>query len=268
MILRGFRTIFTEHDDVPKHIMLDPFLEQLLINIRMQKQGENLMTTCEMEFLTDVMRKHGSLLPEDTSILMLEYFYTVYQSRPYLSHVMKLSEHIGEIVRDNKERSMGMLRFVEQTIVPQSLNTFLAIKNEENKSATSNTLSLMAAKKGRSPVKGSKGQKLLLRKEKELAADRRLKRFNIVTLLEKLHEMLDGHKNQDNLVAQVKSANDRYKSTFGSTSQGLKHLFEMWNIATGSDRSMVPALLDDNSKSIVALVAEMSSEEQTKRTLK
>ena len=27
MILRGFKTVFKEHDDVPKHIMLDPFLD-------------------------------------------------------------------------------------------------------------------------------------------------------------------------------------------------------------------------------------------------
>ena len=34
MILRGFRTVFREHDDVPKHVMLDPFLDQLILNLR------------------------------------------------------------------------------------------------------------------------------------------------------------------------------------------------------------------------------------------
>ena len=93
------------------------------------------MTTCELEFLTSVIRDHGSTLHEDTSILMLEYFFAVYQSRPYLSHVMGLCEQMGRIVRDNKERSMGMLRLVEQKIVPQCLSTFLGLKNEENNSS-------------------------------------------------------------------------------------------------------------------------------------
>ena len=34
MILRGFKTIFREHDDVPKHVMMDPFLDQLIMNLR------------------------------------------------------------------------------------------------------------------------------------------------------------------------------------------------------------------------------------------
>jgi hypothetical protein len=106
---------------------------------------------------------------------------------------MGLCEQMGTIVRENKEKSMGILRLTEQTIIPQSLSTFLGIKNEENKSALTTPLS--QTKKGRSPAKGSKGYNFLLSKEKELASDRRLKRFNIVTLLEKLHEMLDGHKN-------------------------------------------------------------------------
>ena len=55
-------------------------------------------------------------------------------------------------------------------------------------------------KKGRSPQKGSKGHKLLVSREKELAADRRLKRYNLVTLVDTLHEMLSGIKQQDDLV--------------------------------------------------------------------
>ena len=43
MILKGFKTIFREHDDVPKHVMLDPFLEQLIVNLREHKKGQNLM---------------------------------------------------------------------------------------------------------------------------------------------------------------------------------------------------------------------------------
>ena len=77
MILRGFRAAFREHDDVPKHVMLDPFLDQLILNLKQHRKGENLMTTCELEFLTDVIRDHGQVLPEDTATLLLEYFHGV-----------------------------------------------------------------------------------------------------------------------------------------------------------------------------------------------
>ena len=55
MILRGFKTIFREHDDVPKHVMMDPFLDQLIMNLKQHKPGENLMTNMELEFLTGVI---------------------------------------------------------------------------------------------------------------------------------------------------------------------------------------------------------------------
>lgn len=53
-------------------------------------------------------------------------------------------------------------------------------------------LSKHHAKKGRSPPKGSKGRKLLESREREMAADRRLKRFNIIMTLDKLYEAYDG----------------------------------------------------------------------------
>ena len=91
MILRGFKTVFREHEDVPKHVLLDPFLDQLIVNIKQHKAGENLMTTCELEFLTDLVREHGKTLEEDTAALFIEYFHEVMRSRPYLTHTMKLN---------------------------------------------------------------------------------------------------------------------------------------------------------------------------------
>ena len=120
-------------------------------------------------------------------------------SRPYLSHAMKLNEHVGEIVREHKD-SFEVMRFMQQTIVPQTLNAFINIKREEVTRAAQSPLNAINAKKGRSPVKGSKGHKLLLGKEKELAADRRLKRFNLVSILDKLYQVLNGNRQQDDLV--------------------------------------------------------------------
>ena len=57
--------------------MMDPFIDQLIINLKQHKSGENLMTTMELEFLTDVIRDHGQVLQEDTALLLLEYFHGV-----------------------------------------------------------------------------------------------------------------------------------------------------------------------------------------------
>ena len=54
---------------------------------------------------------------------------------------MKLSEHIGSLIYEHKERSMGIMRFVEQTIVPQTLSVLISVKKEEITHATQNPLS-------------------------------------------------------------------------------------------------------------------------------
>ena len=84
--------------------------------------------------------------------------------------------------------------------MPSALNQLIDIKKDEIARAVQNPLSTQNAKKGRSPQKGSKGHKLLLAKDKELASDRRLKRFNIISLIDKLYNVMHGVKNQDNLV--------------------------------------------------------------------
>ena len=121
--------------------------------------------------------------------------------------------------------------------MPQTLNAFISIKNEEIKQATQSPLSAINMKKGRSPQKGSKGHKLLVSREKELAADRRLKRFNLVTLVDTLHEMLNGIKQQDDLVDQVKQALHRYKEALKMSSGGLMHLLTKWGVIVDSSRS-------------------------------
>ena len=87
--------------------------------------------------------------------------------------------------------------------MPSVLTELLTIKKEEIELALKSPLSAHNVKKGRSPKKGSKGYKLLIGKENELQADRKLKRYNIVSLLEKLYEALDGVKTQDTLIENV-----------------------------------------------------------------
>ena len=36
-----------------------------------------MVTTCEVEFLTDIIKEHGSVLQEDTAELILEYFHGI-----------------------------------------------------------------------------------------------------------------------------------------------------------------------------------------------
>ena len=70
------------------------------------------MTTAELEFLTDQVKSYVKVLPEDTIALLLEYFHAINLTRPYLSHAMKLHEHIGEMVREHRD-SFGVMRFVQ-----------------------------------------------------------------------------------------------------------------------------------------------------------
>ena len=55
MILKGFKTLFRDYHDIPRHVLLDPFLDQLIVNLREHAPGENLMTTLEVDFLTEVI---------------------------------------------------------------------------------------------------------------------------------------------------------------------------------------------------------------------
>ena len=80
------------------------------------------MTTLELDFLTEVIQEHAQVLEEDTVLLLLEYFNGVVLRRPYLTHAMKLSESVQILVAEFKERSFAIMRFVEQTMVPQVLN--------------------------------------------------------------------------------------------------------------------------------------------------
>ena len=91
------------------------------------------------------------MLQEDTALLLLEYFHGVFQTRPYLTHSMKLFDHMGSLVNEHKERSMGIMRFVEQSILPSALNQLIDIKKDEIARAVQNPLSSQNAKKGRSP---------------------------------------------------------------------------------------------------------------------
>ena len=49
----------------------------------------------------------------------------------------------------------------------------------------------------------------------------------------------------------------------------MKHLLDKWGVRTVSERSLVPAILSEDSESngIVAIVNEINSDGQTKRTL-
>jgi hypothetical protein len=108
------------------------------------------MTTAELEFLTDQVKSHVKVLQEDTVALLLEYFHMVSLTRPYLSHTMKLNEHIGEMVHQHRD-SFEVMRFVQQSIVPQTLNAFINIKREEITHAAQSPLNAINVKKGRSP---------------------------------------------------------------------------------------------------------------------
>ena len=115
------------------------------------------------------------------------------------------------------------MQYVEETVIPETLQQYTQIKKAE--------VQQLAVK---NPRKGAISQRSPDRKVKnmnrdvEQAADRRLKRNLIVSLLDKLHEALDGAVNQDNLVMQVRQANKVYSETYTAPNNGLEMLLNQW----------------------------------------
>ena len=81
------------------------------------------------------------MLEEDTGLLLLEYLHGVALQRPYLAHAMKIPDSVQILAAEFKERSFAVMRFLEQTMVPQTVSALFAIKNEENVRAVNNPLS-------------------------------------------------------------------------------------------------------------------------------
>ena len=79
------------------------------------------MTTCELEFLTGVAKRHCAMLDEETVSLMLKYFWQIYQSRPFLAHATKLADCISELVTVHKETSVEVMQFIEDTMIQEAL---------------------------------------------------------------------------------------------------------------------------------------------------
>ena len=187
--------------------MLDPFIDQMLQNIKMYKSSWSMTTTTEIEFLKQILANHGNTLDETTTFALLEFFAYVYLHHPYIGKFMGLGEQIAKIVADNREVSNEICNYVQVTLLPQLLGQVLALKKlEQIKSSQSPNPRL----RGKSPKPGSKGQKLLNRKKEEQEADLKVKRYNIINLVERLYRALDGTKYQDTIIEQVKEVDTRY----------------------------------------------------------
>ena len=199
IILKGFSTVFAESEEehVPKHLLLNPFLEQLILNLRQHQEGENLMTTCELEFLTNIIKDHCAMLDEGTVSLLLQYFWRIHRTRPYLAHALKLSTHISELVNVHKETSVEIMQQVEETVIPEALEHYSQIKKSEVElSNAKNTPSQRKSLSKRVPDLSKRTQNArAMNRDIELAAERRLKRHLIISFLDRLHEALDGTVN-------------------------------------------------------------------------
>ena len=121
MALKNFLHIFDVHESIPKHVMLDPFIDQQLQNIKTYKQTWSVTTTSEIEFLKQILVNHSNTLDEQTTHAILEFFAYVYLHHPYIGHMMDLGEHIAQIVEDNKEQSSEICNYIDGTILPQIL---------------------------------------------------------------------------------------------------------------------------------------------------
>ena len=105
MALKNFIHIFKSHDSIPKHVMLDPFIDVMLQNIKTFKSAWSVTTTTEIEFLKQILENHSNTLDEHSIQALLEFFAYVYLHHPYIGNMMALGEVIAKIVEDNKEVS-------------------------------------------------------------------------------------------------------------------------------------------------------------------
>ena len=89
-----------------------------------------MLRALELEFLIDIAKDHVRVLPEQTVHLLIEYLHSCEFQAPSLAHQLKISDLIGELVREHKE-SVIIVRLVEQQIVPHLLQSFNNIKRDE-----------------------------------------------------------------------------------------------------------------------------------------
>ena len=104
---------------------------------------------------------------------------------------MGLGEQIAKIVADNKELSNEICNYVQVTLLPQLLGQVLALKKGEQMKSSQSPIQNPRLR-GKSPKLGFKGQKLLNKKKEEQEADLKVKRYNIINLVERLYRALDG----------------------------------------------------------------------------
>ena len=120
---------------MPRDLLLEPLLDQLVINVRSGKEfggaeDQNMLRALELEFLMDVTKDQVKVLPEETVHLLLEYLHSCGVKSSGLAHQLKLSDLIGQLVQEHKE-SVSIVRLVEQRIAPALLDSFINIKRDE-----------------------------------------------------------------------------------------------------------------------------------------
>ena len=81
----GFKTVVQEHDDVPVKLLLEPFLDQLVTNLRQGPQIENMHRSVELDFMQHVLMDHVKVLPEETIHSLLVYLHAVILISPVLA---------------------------------------------------------------------------------------------------------------------------------------------------------------------------------------
>ena len=223
-----------------------------------------MLRAVELDFLQNIIMGHIKMLPEETVHLLLEYLHAVILISPVLTMQMHLANTVAFMLAEHVD-STTITKLVLDTILPQILTTFINLKHDELTKASQGPIA--HAHKGRSLAKGSKGRKLIDNKAHEMAAGRKIKRFNLVTLLDQLYEAFNGNIQQDNLVEQVKSATKSYKDAFKTKSTGLAHLLSKWRISGSIEPVLVSGKADGNM-GVVAIYDEDENEEFYEKNIK
>ena len=110
-----------EQDSIPKQFILDPILSTLIAQIKSGHTDRVLRTSFEVEFIQTVCSEFVALLPEKTTLLLIEILGLINEHRPVLARLYEIPSLIGKIVALHKDSDSAIIEFVEQEMTPNTL---------------------------------------------------------------------------------------------------------------------------------------------------
>lgn len=116
--LKNLLVFLREQDSIPKQFILDPILGQLIAQIKSGHADRVLKTSFEVEFIQTICNEFIAVLPEKTTLLLIEILGLISQHRPVLARLYEVSSLVSKIVALHKDSDSAIIDYVEQQMTP------------------------------------------------------------------------------------------------------------------------------------------------------